>query len=83
MPDELVTYVKRGSDGNLIERVAATPRDHVQFKGTGWVRKDSSLGRQVTGQKKADSADGQAATSITAHATAAENPPSASKSSKS
>lgn len=77
--DESVTYVKLGSDGNVIERVAATPRDHVQFKGTGWVRKDSSLGRQVTGQKKAD-AEGQSATSVTAHAAAAQHPPTASKS---
>jgi hypothetical protein len=85
MADELVTYVKRGNDGNIIERTAATPRDHVQFRGTGWVRKDSSLGRQVTGSKKADSVEGQSATSVTAHATAANavHPPAASKPTKS
>lgn len=68
--DDSAIYVKLGRDGDVIERVAATPSDHVQFKGTGWVRKDSSLGRQVTGQKKS-SAERQPATSVTAHAAAA------------
>lgn len=34
-------YVKIGERGRLIERVAASPRDHVNFKSTGWVLKGS------------------------------------------
>lgn len=34
-------YVKIGERGRLIERIADTPRDHVNLKGTGWVLKGS------------------------------------------
>lgn len=70
--DEPVVYVKLGSDGQVIEREASTPAEHVQFKGTGWVIKDSALGRRVTHPRKTDTAEGQSATSVTAHAAAAQ-----------
>lgn len=72
MAQEPVVYVKLGSDGNVIEREALTPADHVQFKGTGWVLKDSAHGRRVTNPKKGDTAEGESATSVTAHAAAAQ-----------
>lgn len=34
-------YVKIGERGQLIERTANAPRDHVNFKATGWVLKGS------------------------------------------
>jgi hypothetical protein len=34
-------YVKIGERGRLIERTAATPKDHVNLKATGWVLKGS------------------------------------------
>lgn len=70
--DESVVYVKLGTDGNVIEREASTPAEHVQFKGTGWVRKDSAHGRKVTNPRKGDNAEGESATSGTAHAAAAQ-----------
>ncbi len=78
--DETVIYVKLGSDGNVIEREALTPTDHVQLRGTGWVTKDSDDGRRVTNPKKGDSAEGQPATSVTAHAAAAQTSESSTSS---
>lgn len=34
-------YVKIGERGRLIERTATSPREHVNFKATGWVLKGS------------------------------------------
>ncbi len=34
-------YVKVGERGLLIERTANSPRDHVNFRATGWVLKGS------------------------------------------
>ena len=70
--DEPVAYVKLGADGNVIEREASTPAEHVQFRGTGWVLKDSEHGRRVTNPHKGDTAEGESATSGTAHAAAAQ-----------
>lgn len=70
---EKVTYVKLNRDGELIERIAQTPADHVQFRGTGWVRQDSRLGRSLASPKQSDAsiAEGLTSTAVTAHAVAA------------
>jgi len=69
--NEQVVYVKLGRDGEIIERAAATPADHVQFRGTGWVRKDSTAGKRVTNPKKSDDVSKLSASAVTAHAAAA------------
>jgi hypothetical protein len=70
--NESTTYVKLSSSGDVIEREAVTPHDHVQLRGTGWVLKDSDFGHRVTNPKKSDNADGEVSTSVTAHAAAAQ-----------
>lgn len=67
-----VVYVKLGRDGEVIEREALTPTDHVNFKGTGWALKDSNAGRRVTSPKKSDDVTGLTAASVTAHAARAQ-----------
>lgn len=79
--NKTTTYVKLGSDGNVIEREALTPTDHVNFKGTGWVLKDSTAGRRIVSPKKTDDVSTQSASSVTAHAAAATVAPPAEKSS--
>lgn len=64
-------YVKLGSDGKLIEREASTPSDHVNFRGTGWVAKDSAAGKRVASPKKSDDVSNLSPTSVTGHAAAA------------
>lgn len=49
-------YVKIGERGLLIERVANTPRDHVNFRGLGWVLKGSK-GAPTRKDATADPAD--------------------------
>jgi hypothetical protein len=70
--NEPVSYVKLSSTGDVIERTALTPTDHVQLRGTGWVEKESDDGRRVTNPKKGDTVEGISATSVTAHAAAAQ-----------
>lgn len=41
MAESQNVYVKIGERGRLIERIAASPRDHVNLRGTGWVLKGS------------------------------------------
>lgn len=64
-------YVKIGERGLLIERVANTPRDHVNLKGTGWVLKGSKgapTKKDETGER-IDPADvPEPATSVRAYA---------------
>lgn len=82
---ETTTYVKLGREGQLIEREAHSPSDHVNFKGTGWVLKDSAAGKRVTSPKKTDDVSGLSAASVTAHAARAQldgesvTPPTASR----
>lgn len=68
-------YVKIGERGLLIERVANTPRDHVNLRGTGWVLKGSKgapTKKDETGEHR-DPADlPDPATSLRAYADAAD-----------
>jgi hypothetical protein len=70
--NEPVAYVKLSSTGDVIEREAVTPTDHVQLRGTGWVEKNGEDGRRVTNPKKGDSVEGLPSTSVTAHAAVAQ-----------
>ncbi len=70
MADSNNVYLKIGRDGELIERVAHSPSDHVNFQGTGWVLKGSDVGKQLTSSKKFD-ASGLPASSVAGHAAAA------------
>lgn len=76
--NETTTYIKIGRDGGVIEREALTPSDHAQFRGTGWVAKDSAAGKNVLSPKKTDVSKLTAA-AVTAHAAAARATSSASE----
>jgi hypothetical protein len=68
-------YVKIGERGLLIERVANTPRDHVNLKGTGWVLKGSKgapTKKDETGTAPDPADTTPAATSVRAYAEEAE-----------
>lgn len=54
-------YVKIGERGRLIERVANTPRDHVNLKGTGWVLK----GGKGAPTKKDETAEARVTSGLT------------------
>lgn len=65
------TYVKIGRNGEVIERQAYTPADHVQFAGTGWALKGSSAAKKITGQKKIQPEDVSPTSAAMASAAAA------------
>lgn len=76
-------YLKISERGRLIERVAATPRDHVNFKSTGWALKGSKgapTKKDAWGDPPVTSGLTDAApTSVRAHAEATDAGPDADK----